>query len=35
VLADNGGGALVNVLSVLSWLSVPGLGGYVAPPVAA
>jgi len=28
VLAANGGGALVNVLSVLSWLSLPGLGGY-------
>jgi NAD(P)-dependent dehydrogenase (short-subunit alcohol dehydrogenase family) len=28
VLAANGGGALVNVLSVLSWLSFPGSGGY-------
>jgi NAD(P)-dependent dehydrogenase (short-subunit alcohol dehydrogenase family) len=28
VLAANGGGALVNVLSVLSWISLPGLGGY-------
>ena len=28
VLAANGGGGLVNVLSVLSWLSLPGLGGY-------
>jgi NAD(P)-dependent dehydrogenase (short-subunit alcohol dehydrogenase family) len=30
VLADNGGGALVNVLSVLSWLSFPEGGGYSA-----
>jgi len=28
ILAANGGGALVNVLSVLSWLSFPGSGGY-------
>jgi NAD(P)-dependent dehydrogenase (short-subunit alcohol dehydrogenase family) len=28
VLAANGGGTLVNVLSVLSWLSLPGTGGY-------
>jgi NAD(P)-dependent dehydrogenase (short-subunit alcohol dehydrogenase family) len=28
VLAANGGGALVNVLSVLSWLSLPYSGGY-------
>jgi NAD(P)-dependent dehydrogenase (short-subunit alcohol dehydrogenase family) len=28
VLAANGGGAMVNVLSVLSWLSLPGSGGY-------
>src|SRR6266545_3996087 len=30
VLADNGGGAVVNVLSVLSWLTLPGSGGYSA-----
>lgn len=30
VLADNGGGAVVNVLSVLSWLTMPGSGGYSA-----
>jgi len=28
VLAANGGGTLVNVLSVLSWLSLPGSAGY-------
>jgi NAD(P)-dependent dehydrogenase (short-subunit alcohol dehydrogenase family) len=28
ILGANGGGALVNVLSVLSWLSFPGSGGY-------
>lgn len=28
VLAANGGGALVNVLSVLSWVSLPRWGGY-------
>lgn len=28
VLARQGGGALINVLSVLSWLSPPGTGGY-------
>jgi NAD(P)-dependent dehydrogenase (short-subunit alcohol dehydrogenase family) len=28
VLAANGGGALVNVLSVLSWLSLPGTAAY-------
>ncbi|MBF6023884.1 SDR family oxidoreductase [Lysobacter niastensis] len=28
VLAKNGGGALVNVLSVLSWLSLPGTATY-------
>jgi NAD(P)-dependent dehydrogenase (short-subunit alcohol dehydrogenase family) len=28
VLAANGGGALVNVLSVLSWLSLPDSAGY-------
>jgi NAD(P)-dependent dehydrogenase (short-subunit alcohol dehydrogenase family) len=30
VLANNGGGAVVNVLSVLSWLTLPGSGGYSA-----
>jgi NAD(P)-dependent dehydrogenase (short-subunit alcohol dehydrogenase family) len=30
VLAQNGGGALVNVLSVLSWLAVPIAAGYCA-----
>jgi NAD(P)-dependent dehydrogenase (short-subunit alcohol dehydrogenase family) len=30
VLAANGGGAIVNVLSVLSWLTLPGSGGYSA-----
>jgi NAD(P)-dependent dehydrogenase (short-subunit alcohol dehydrogenase family) len=30
ILAANGGGALVNVLSVLSWVSFPHLGGYSA-----
>jgi len=30
VLAANGGGALVNVLSVLSWVSFPHVGGYSA-----
>jgi NAD(P)-dependent dehydrogenase (short-subunit alcohol dehydrogenase family) len=30
VLAANGGGALVNVLSVLSWFSLPDLAGYSA-----
>lgn len=30
VLAANGGGALVNVLSVLSWVSFPGTGAYCA-----
>ena len=29
-LAANGGGALVNVLSVLSWISLPTSGGYSA-----
>lgn len=28
ILAKQGGGALINVLSVLSWLSPPGSGGY-------
>ena len=30
VLAANGGGAILNVLSVLSWISFPGSGGYCA-----
>ncbi|MBO9513690.1 MAG: SDR family oxidoreductase [Variovorax sp.] len=30
VLAANGGGAIVNVLSVLSWLTLPGAAGYSA-----
>jgi NAD(P)-dependent dehydrogenase (short-subunit alcohol dehydrogenase family) len=30
ILATNGGGAIVNVLSVLSWISVPSAGGYSA-----
>ena len=30
VLALNGGGAIVNVLSILSWLTLPGSGGYSA-----
>jgi NAD(P)-dependent dehydrogenase (short-subunit alcohol dehydrogenase family) len=30
VLKANGGGALVNMLSVLSWLSIPELGAYCA-----
>ncbi|HEX4510435.1 MAG TPA: SDR family oxidoreductase [Burkholderiaceae bacterium] len=28
VLAANGGGALLNVLSIASWISTPGLGAY-------
>ena len=28
ILAKQGGGALINILSVLSWLSPPGTGGY-------
>lgn len=35
VLATNGGGALVNMLSVLSWLSLPGTSGYSASKAAA
>lgn len=35
VLAANGGGALVNMLSVLSWLSLPGTSGYSASKAAA
>ncbi|WP_326544320.1 SDR family oxidoreductase [Pseudorhodoferax sp.] len=30
VLARNGGGAIVNMLSVLSWLTLPGTAGYCA-----
>jgi len=30
VLSANGGGAIVNVLSALSWFAVPGSGGYSA-----
>jgi NAD(P)-dependent dehydrogenase (short-subunit alcohol dehydrogenase family) len=30
VLASNGGGAIVNVLSALSWFAAPGAGGYAA-----
>src|ERR1700739_4914638 len=30
VLAANGGGALVNILSVVSWLAVPFQGSYAA-----
>lgn len=30
ILARNGGGALVNMLSVLSWISFPALGAYSA-----
>ena len=30
ILASNGGGAIVNVLSVLSWLSAPGVALYCA-----
>jgi NAD(P)-dependent dehydrogenase (short-subunit alcohol dehydrogenase family) len=35
VLATNGGGAIVNVLSVLSWFSVPGGAMYCASKAAA
>jgi len=35
VLARNGGGALVNVLSVLSWVALPGTGLYSASKAAA
>lgn len=35
VLAANGGGAIVNVLSVLSWLSFPAIGTYSASKAAA
>jgi NAD(P)-dependent dehydrogenase (short-subunit alcohol dehydrogenase family) len=30
ILASNGGGAIVNVLSVLSWFSLPGVAPYAA-----
>jgi NAD(P)-dependent dehydrogenase (short-subunit alcohol dehydrogenase family) len=35
VLAANGGGALVNVLSVMSWITVPGAANYAASKAAA
>jgi NAD(P)-dependent dehydrogenase (short-subunit alcohol dehydrogenase family) len=35
VLARNGGGAVVNVLSALSWLTAPGVGSYAASKAAA
>jgi NAD(P)-dependent dehydrogenase (short-subunit alcohol dehydrogenase family) len=35
VLARNGGGAVVNVLSVLSWLALPSTGTYSASKAAA
>jgi short-subunit dehydrogenase len=35
VLAANDGGAIVNVLSVLSWISLPGGGTYSASKAAA
>jgi NAD(P)-dependent dehydrogenase (short-subunit alcohol dehydrogenase family) len=35
VLAKNGGGAILNVLSILSWISVPNAGGYSASKAAA
>jgi NAD(P)-dependent dehydrogenase (short-subunit alcohol dehydrogenase family) len=35
VLAGNGGGAILNVLSVLSWLTGPGFAGYAASKAAA
>lgn len=34
-LAKNGGGAIINVLSVLSWISLPGAGTYCASKAAA
>ena len=30
IIGDNGGGGILNVLSVLSWLSLPDLSGYCA-----
>ena len=35
ILAGNGGGAILNVLSVLSWLHVPAFGAYSAAKAAA
>jgi len=35
VLAANGGGGIVNMLSVLSWVALPGTGGYSASKAAA
>ena len=35
ILASNGGGAILNVLSVLSWLHVPAFGAYSAAKAAA
>jgi NAD(P)-dependent dehydrogenase (short-subunit alcohol dehydrogenase family) len=35
VLAKNGGGAIVNVLSILSWITVPNAGTYSASKAAA
>jgi len=35
ILAANGGGAIVNVLSVLSWVALPGTGTYSASKAAA
>lgn len=35
VLAKNGGGAIVNLLSVLSWVAVPSAGTYTASKAAA
>lgn len=35
VIRDNGGGAVLNVLSVLSWLHPAGVGGYAAAKAAA
>ena len=32
VLAQNGGGAIVNMLSVVSWFNVPMQGSYCVPP---
>jgi short-subunit dehydrogenase len=30
ILAANGGGAIINILSALSWFAVPGAGAYAA-----
>jgi NAD(P)-dependent dehydrogenase (short-subunit alcohol dehydrogenase family) len=35
VLAENGGGAIINLLSILSWISVPNAAGYSASKAAA